>query len=378
MKSGEWLSMDKLLIGEVILKLRKEKGITQEQLGSFIGVSTAAVSKWESGSSYPDITLLPVLAAFFNITIDKLLNFKIELSDEEVMKIYSECESLFSSGALDDAIDKCKNYVLKYPSSYYLKLRVGFLFTMYSWKGSDEEVCKKMMDYSIELFEDVSQNCNKAELVEQALYQLGALYPSIEEEDKAIEALSKINKSKLDPDMLLASIHIKRNELKKARELLQSNLYKSINDIGLVCMGLANSFMKEEKDLKMIEKYYNLSINIKKVFSTDEYSAFGLSMEYLIFAEAYLKFNETKKAIDMLHNMIEDIGKNDINEPAKFSSIWCFNEISAGNRTITMNLYENIFKIFEQPIFDIIRESKEFISIINDLKKLEERSLSKK
>ncbi|MBI6871782.1 helix-turn-helix domain-containing protein [Clostridium aciditolerans] len=370
--------MDKLLIGEVILKLRKEKGITQEQLGNFIGVSTAAVSKWESGSSYPDITLLPVIATFFNITIDKLLNFKIELSDEEVMKIFSECESLFSNGALDEAIDKCKNYVLKYPSSYYLKLRVGFLFTMYSWKSSDKEIGKNMINYSIELFEDVSQNCSKAELVEAALYQLGALYPSIEEEDKAIEALSKINKSKLDPDMLLAGIHIKRNELKKARELLQSSLYKSVNDIGMVCMGLANSFMKEEKDLKMIEKYYNLSINVKKVFSTDEYSAFGLTMEYLNFAETYLQFNETKKAIDMLYNMIEDIKKNDINEPAKFSSIWCFNEIPVGTRTITMNLYENIFKIFEQPIFDIIRESEEFISIMNELKKLEENSLSKK
>lgn len=370
--------MDKLLIGEVILKLRKEKGITQEQLANFIGISTAAVSKWESGSSYPDITLLPVLATFFNTTIDKLLNFKIELSDEEVMKIFSGCERLFSSGALDEAIDKCKNYVLKYPSSYYLKLRIGFLFTMYSWKGSDEEIYKNMINYSIELFEDVSQNCNKAELVDQALYQLGALYPSIGEEDKAVEALSKINKSKLDPDMLLASIHIKRNELKKARELLQSSLYKSVNDIGMVCMGLANSFMKDKKDLNIIEKYYNLSINVKKVLSPDGYSALGLAMEYLNFAETYLKFNETKKAIDMLHNMVEDIRKNDINEPAKFRSIWCFSEIPVGARTITMNLYENIFKIFEQSIFDTIRESDEFISIINDLKKLEEKSLSKK
>ncbi|WML34495.1 helix-turn-helix domain-containing protein [Clostridium sp. OS1-26] len=370
--------MDKLLIGEVILKLRKEKGITQEQLGNFIGVSTAAVSKWESGSSYPDITLLPVIATFFNITIDRLLNFKIELSDEEVMKIFSECERLFSSGVLDEAIDKCKNYILKYPSSYYLKLRIGFLFTMYSWKSSDEEIRKDMMNYSIKLYEDVSENCSKTELVEAALYQLGALYPSLGEEHKAIEALNKINKSKHDPDILLASIYINKNELKKARELLQGSLYKSINDVGMVCMGLANSFMKEEKDLNIIEKYYNLSINVKKVLSPDGYPALGLSMEYLNFAETYLQFNGRKKAIDMLHNMIEDLRKNDINEPAKFSSIWCFNEIPVGTRTITMNLYENIFKIFEQPIFDIIRESEEFISIMNELKKLEEKSLSKK
>ncbi|CAM3025629.1 DNA-binding protein [Hathewaya histolytica] len=127
--------MDKLLIGEVIYRLRKEKGITQEQLANFIGVSTAAVSKWESGNSYPDITLLPVIATIFNVTIDMLLNFKIELSHEEVMKIYSECESIFSINNLEKAIEVSKSYVNRHPGSYYLKSRIGFLFNLYSWKG---------------------------------------------------------------------------------------------------------------------------------------------------------------------------------------------------------------------------------------------------
>ncbi len=110
----------------------------------------------------------------------------------------------------------------------------------------------------------------KIELVEQALFQLGALYPSIGEEDKAVEALNKINKSKVNPDMLLANIYMEKNELKKARKIMQSNLYKSISDITTACFGLANSYMKDEKDLYMVEKYYNLSINIKKVFQLME------------------------------------------------------------------------------------------------------------
>lgn len=62
--------MEKLAIGDVIHKLRNDKGIIQEQLANFIGVSTAAVSKWESGISYPDIILLPIIAAFLNVSID--------------------------------------------------------------------------------------------------------------------------------------------------------------------------------------------------------------------------------------------------------------------------------------------------------------------
>ncbi|WP_434296546.1 helix-turn-helix domain-containing protein [Clostridium sporogenes] len=370
--------MEKLLIGEVIYRLRKEKAITQEQLANFIGVSTAAVSKWESGTSYPDITLLPVIAIFFNVTIDTLLNFKIELSDEEVMALFSECEKLFSSGELGKAIDKSKKYIIKYPSSYYLKLRIGCLFTMYSWKSIVEEKSMKMIKYSIKLYEDIAKNCTKIELVEQSLFQLGALYPLAGEEDKAIEALNKINKSELDPNVLLASIYMEKNELKKAREMMQSKLYKSINDITFACLGLANSYMKDEKNLYMIEKYYNLSINIKKVFSTDGDSILGLSMEYLNFAQMYLKFKDSKKAIDMLHKMVEDVAEHDINESENFRDIWCFNEIPKGKKTITMNLYENIFKIFEAPEFDLIRENKEFIDIINDLKNLEKKSLSEK
>ncbi|APH14873.1 helix-turn-helix family protein [Clostridium sporogenes] len=370
--------MEKLLIGEVIYRLRKEKAITQEQLANFVGVSTAAVSKWESGTSYPDITLLPIIATFFNVTIDRLLNFKIELSDEEVMVLFSECEKLFSSGELGKAIDKSKEYIIKYPSSYYLKLRIGCLFTMYSWKSIVEEKSMKMIKYSIELYEDIAKNCTKIELVEQSLFQLGALYPLVGEEDKAIEALNKINKSELDPNVLLASIYMEKNELKKAREMMQSKLYKSINDITFACLGLANSYMKDEKNLYMVEKYYNLSIDIKKVFSTDEESILGLSMEYLNFAQMYLKFKDIKKALGMLHKMVEDIKEHDINEPENFRDIWCFNEIPNGKRTITMNLYENIFKIFEAPEFDLIRESKEFICIMNDLKNLEKKPLMEK
>ncbi|KAJ50254.1 DNA-binding XRE family transcriptional regulator [Clostridium tetanomorphum] len=370
--------MEKLLVGEVIYKLRKERGITQDQLANFIGVSTAAVSKWESGISYPDITLLPILATFFNVTIDKLLNFKIELSDEEVMNIFSECEKLFSRGDLDKAIDKSKSYIEKYPSSYYLKLRIGFLFTMYSWKGSDEEMAKRMMGYSIQLFEEVSKNSSRPELIEQALFQLGALYPTIGEEDKAIEALNKIHKSELDPNVLLAGIYIEKNESKKAREILQSKLYKSISDISFACLGLANSYMKDEKDLSMVEKYYDLSINVKKVFSPAGDSVLTLAAEYLNFAHTYLKFNEAEKAIDMLNKMIEDMRKYDINKPGGFRSIWCFNKIPEGKRTITMNLYENIFKIFEAPEFNLIREREEFTHIINELKKIEKKYLSDK
>lgn len=67
-----------LILGENILKLRKENGMTQEKLASLIGGSFQAVSRWENGAAYPDIELLPKIAALFHISIDALLGHQTE------------------------------------------------------------------------------------------------------------------------------------------------------------------------------------------------------------------------------------------------------------------------------------------------------------
>ena len=60
-------------IGHKILMLRKQQNITQEKLAAEMGVSIAAVSKWETGNSMPDIVMLCALADFFGVTTDELL-----------------------------------------------------------------------------------------------------------------------------------------------------------------------------------------------------------------------------------------------------------------------------------------------------------------
>lgn len=71
-------------IKEVIRQKRKELNLTQEQIAELLGVSIPAVCKWESGASYPDISLLPALARTLKIDVNTLLCFKQELSDTEI------------------------------------------------------------------------------------------------------------------------------------------------------------------------------------------------------------------------------------------------------------------------------------------------------
>ncbi|MBR5527746.1 MAG: helix-turn-helix transcriptional regulator [Clostridia bacterium] len=69
---------------EKLQELRKQKGLTQEELAGFLYVSRTAVSKWESGRGYPNIDSLKAIAGFFSVTVDELL------SGEEVLNIAEE------------------------------------------------------------------------------------------------------------------------------------------------------------------------------------------------------------------------------------------------------------------------------------------------
>lgn len=61
-----------MTIGKNIAELRKNSGMTQEQLAETLGVSSQSVSKWENDVTMPDIMLLPVIAGCFDITVDEL------------------------------------------------------------------------------------------------------------------------------------------------------------------------------------------------------------------------------------------------------------------------------------------------------------------
>ena len=71
-------------MGKVIQAKRRAKGMTQEQLAQLVGVSSAAVSKWETASALPDVALLCPLARALDCTPDELLDFKPQLTEQEV------------------------------------------------------------------------------------------------------------------------------------------------------------------------------------------------------------------------------------------------------------------------------------------------------
>jgi len=87
-----------LNIGNKIKTLRKQRGITQEQLADAIGISFQAVSKWENGIALPDIMLAPALASYFGISMDDLFDYNLRETEEKVEAI---CDRAYEYRASD-------------------------------------------------------------------------------------------------------------------------------------------------------------------------------------------------------------------------------------------------------------------------------------
>lgn len=105
-------------VGGKIKKLRYKSGLTQEELASRLGISAQSVSKWETGVTMPDITLLPIIAGEFGVSVDELFDLtvdqklhriekRLELEEELPGDIFREYEE-FLKNQLSENNDKAQ------------------------------------------------------------------------------------------------------------------------------------------------------------------------------------------------------------------------------------------------------------------------------
>lgn len=73
--------MDNIQTGKLIAELRKQQGLTQQQLADKLNLSNKTISKWESGSGSPDISNLPILADALGVSVDELLRGELSKTD---------------------------------------------------------------------------------------------------------------------------------------------------------------------------------------------------------------------------------------------------------------------------------------------------------
>ncbi|MBO4324854.1 MAG: helix-turn-helix transcriptional regulator [Lachnospiraceae bacterium] len=111
-----------IAIGSNIKKYRKQRKITQEQLAKVLGVSDQAVSRWENGSTYPDIELLPTIALYFRVTLDELMGMEAIKDESDIEDILNRRKEFRNRGEVVKSYEMLREAVKRYPNNYELIL----------------------------------------------------------------------------------------------------------------------------------------------------------------------------------------------------------------------------------------------------------------
>ncbi|MCL2285535.1 MAG: helix-turn-helix domain-containing protein [Firmicutes bacterium] len=210
-----------LCIGNKITEFRKEQSKTQEQLANYVGVSVAAVSKWETKQSYPDITLLPSIADFFGVSIDALLGYKVTGCNEIRENIYKNIFEADINGDYKTAIPIINDALNKYPNDFNLLRSMGSMLRMRAWESEmKEQDFKDAIMYYERALKCAENEDNKLWMK----VSISQTYDSMGDTKKALDLMLEINASKaFDAD--IARIKYKLGEKQDAKIVLQSQLW---------------------------------------------------------------------------------------------------------------------------------------------------------
>ena len=220
--------MKSIHIGSVIAKSRKQKGITQEELACYLGVSKPAVSKWESGQSYPDITLLPVIAAYFRLSVDELLGYTPQMESEDIQKLYASLSDAFSREPFDVVLARCRELIRKYYSCFTFLSSMGTLLINHAAMAPSTQAVQEMFHEAFGLFCRVEQESDDTILKRQALQMQGVCYFFMGDPAAVIDLLGDTLEPQMATEVLLAKAYCQKGEPHRAIGLLQTYIYQSM------------------------------------------------------------------------------------------------------------------------------------------------------
>ncbi|WOO38495.1 helix-turn-helix transcriptional regulator [Anaerocolumna sp. AGMB13020] len=368
--------MDIINIGRIISEKRKAKGITQEELANYLGISKPAVSKWESGQSYPDILFLPVLASYFNSSVDELIGYEPMMSKEEVRKLYRRLAEDFSKKSFEEVYEECEGYLKKYFSCWYLQYRIGLLYLNHCALAGTPEKTQEILDRAVDIFLVVERSCEEVSLAKQAMQMKAYCYICQQKPAEAIEVLESLNESIIQTESLLVKAYQLKGDRDKAMEYLQGSAVNCLN----ILLGCSTDFFQlYADDPERMDKYYEIFIKLADIFEVEQMSPGGLYSIYLTAAAIYVLQDRKEKALEVLEKYA-DLAKRNAVKEFEIHGNQIFDRLESYLKTIDIEtvaprssevIWRDIKNILsENPAFKPLEGEPRFQMIVRSLKEV--------
>lgn len=296
--------MIQLNIAENLVKLRHKKKVTQDEVATFLGVTKASVSKWENKQSYPDILLLPQLAAYFDVGIDELLGYEPQLSKEQAKKIYLTLANDFSELPFDEVMEKSKILVKEYYSCYSFLFLIVILW-MNHFTLAPQEKQKDILQDILDVCHHIECDCTDVSICKNIQAIKGMLYLQLHELKQVIEILAPLEDDMhmdMDTKGCLIQAYAGMGEQKKAVLYSQIAVYQDILQTISHSMLLLSLHMQ---DTSYGEKTIQRISALIELYEIDLLNPNSASQFYYQAALFYMLQQQKEKALEYLQRFVE-------------------------------------------------------------------------
>jgi len=366
----------RIQIAENIKKFRIASGYTQSDLAILLSVSPQAVSRWEKGQAFPDITFLPLLAKYLNVSIDELMGFEAQITKNLEKELYERKRTI-----IEDEFEKIQNEQrileiyeeLAQTKIFYLISYFQYLMCMKSNKNFILKELEDKIENARQMIRDYLRTSNMNERV-----RLLSTIAAYEDEDKleiwADEyELPEYMRTNFWDELLLSRYNKEKN-IDRFSEQNQKILYEHIKNTVYYLTDSTSKDIKElGKDFYDPERY-KIAIDTLSLYSTqvDDIFIFARIIAEVRYAEALLVNGHVEECLAMFSLATEHLlVLYQLPEGSLlYGSVSVLNSV---HFVINVNdkLEKCVFNIGgydKNPLFDKVREDKRFVKYMELLK----------
>ena len=243
-------------ICENIKRLRSQLGVTQEMLADYCGISSQAVSKWETGSTMPDVTMIPAIASFFRVSTDELFDFNLYEIEKAVEEICCEAYK-YRFTDVEKSEQILREGLQRFPGNDIILNNL--LYTLDYEKRTDEVInlCKTL----IEATKDDSVKYDACRI-------LATCYKENGQNDLVVpilEIIPEIYFTKLELMASLLEGEVSYEAAQKQKNLSAKNLIDMLIIVGKHLREMG------EKAYQTIDKYWNAETAVERLLAFCEH-----------------------------------------------------------------------------------------------------------
>lgn len=286
----------KLSLSTNISKLRKAHSMTQEQLAEALGVTFAAVSKWERGVATPELGLIAEMADLFGVSVDVLIGYELRNNDMNsiVARLRQYVHDRQSEAALADAAKALQRYPNCFEVVYYSALN-------YQARGiyqKNPTYLKRALSLYSHANRLIEQNTD-LDISEFSIYNaMVDIHIALGEYDKGIEILKKNNPCRLNHPLIGSMLSLSSNTTEEALFYLSEALLDLSISHTRIVMGYINAFQNKhdyKSAIKLLEWALTFYPGLKRSDETN-YLEKSESLLWAVKAEIHSCLNEMSEA----------------------------------------------------------------------------------